>query len=194
MKRSFVLTCLCAGLLVSSAAAALVRRQLLRADDIMAITGTAAQNGDMTTPPRYFSIGDDPLDDDVAELEATQQDDGFWDAEGLGDLLQKESGSLLPGAYGGPAEILPQDLPKTLGKYALAGGAYGGVLESSLNDSDNSSSTMESLPSANLAGTSSTASNTTTTATASGNSAAGNHSITAQVMLLAVAVAAALAM
>jgi hypothetical protein len=104
---------------------------------------------------------------------------------------EHESGTLLPGAYGG---------------YGPTGGAYGGLLESGVI---NSSSMVETLPEVevkpsipaveqtskpltlNVQGASSGAA---ATATASSKSAAGTNSMAAQVVLMAMAVTAAVAL
>jgi hypothetical protein len=176
MKLTVVLVCLCGALLASCAAAASSQRQLLQADDMMTITGAANENGYLVAT-RYMAL------DDLTGLAPTQL--------GYLDDGQHESGTLLPGAYGG---------------YGLTGGAYGGLLESGAIAS---SSMVESLPEVevkpsipvaeqsskpltlNVQGASSDAA---ATATASSKSAAGTNSMAAQVVLMAMAVAAAVAL
>jgi hypothetical protein len=143
---------------------------------MMTITGAANENGYLVAT-RYMAL------DDLTGLAPTQL--------GYLDDGEHESGTLLPGAYGG---------------YGPTHGAYGGLLESGTIAS---SSMVESLPEVevnpsipvaeqtskpvtlNVQGASSDAA---ATATASSKSGASTNSMAAEVVLMAMAVAAAVAL
>jgi hypothetical protein len=209
MKHTYVIALVCALVLASSATAAPGERQLLQADDdysgdyqtMATLSATANENGNIIPSSMVLHVAQDPQDD-LEQLVATQ----------LADFhVQRESGMLLPGAYGGSLAMA-----SSYGGYASSVGEYGGLLESgqlqpeqdisitarpeslpavvvSPNSpaDEKTSKPLETLPSTIQASASS--SDSSTAAAVSTKSAAGMQSMAVQVVLLAVSMAVAMA-
>jgi hypothetical protein len=155
---------------------------------MMTITGAANENGFLVAT-KYMEL------DDLTGLAPAQLSNDM-------DYAEHESGTLLPGAYGGSEEMLRRYT--ALGGYGPTDGAYGGLLESGKIDS---SSMVESLPEVEVQPSipateqqaskpmaltiqAATPNDAAATATASGKSAAAVNSVTAPVVLMAMAMVA----
>jgi hypothetical protein len=190
-------------LLLSSAAADPVQRQLLQAyyydsedlyQTMATLTAIANERGDIVSTTMSQGTQD-------------SQDSPGSKLYNLG----QESGTLVPDAYGGPLAFPTKDLSTLTGGYGPTAGAYGGLLESGQLHSAAASpeplpevvvepaTTVDDkdsklLPSAILASASTGISNASTAAAASEKSAGGMNSVAVQVALLALSVAAAMAL